>query len=242
MFLRYGSYQHDTNEAYPAGFTQTVQYSNRGRAQLVRKTMQVEGVIIPSAASQSNITAALREFESAYARGLSLSQTVGFYQDDGTPTPHVLPATGALGGVRILSIDYPRADRAEYATQRTFRVVLQADYRASTDDLVSWQETIRIIGDGGPAEVLQLLANGVPQRQTVAQRTPVFAQQTGRAVGYLAYPSFPQPIWPFAIDRPRIEQVMEAPQLQRSSFVNYGIAWNYPYQSETPLVGRPTAR
>jgi hypothetical protein len=237
MYAVYGSYTHTVNEVNLLSFQQRLKYSARGKAESTVKTVTLEAVLIPSSASQANITTAIRQIELAYSvNGLSW----GLYQDDGTITPHALPL-GSISGVRVMGFDWNKSDGAEYATQRTATITLEAEYPGG-DNLLIFQETLRFIGNGGARFVWVETANGPPQRQLVNQRTVARAVQSGMAVGLLAEPDFPPPIWP-NIERYDLREMGRvAPRFDGAAFRDWGINWTYQFESGQPLFGEPHRR
>jgi len=234
MYAVYGNYTHDVNEVNLLSFQQRLKYSPRGKVEATVKTATIEAVLIPSSPSQTNITAAIREIEQAYSVN---GHAWALYQDDGTVTPHALPL-GSIGGVRVLAFDWNKNDGAEYATGRTATIVLEAEYPDS-DGLLVFQETLRFIGNGGPRFVWVETANGPPQQQLVNQRTISRAVQSGMAVGLLAEPTYPQPIWPDVERRDLREMGRVGPRRDGNVFRDWGINWSYQFESGQPLYGQP---
>jgi hypothetical protein len=232
MFCRYGAYTHSDNEVNLVSFSHRVIHSDRGRPGVVRKTAKLEGVLIAS--TQANIKSAIQSLQAAYTLQ---GRDWGLYHDNGTASPHILVNADSLSGVRVVELSFPKGDGAEYATQRTYSITLEATYAASNEALHSFSETLSIQGDGGPRFVVIPVLNGPPQKQITHQATPVTAQQTGQAVGMFAYPSPAPPIFPFAEKRERRTIATQAPRSEGNQFVLWPISWSYYFESPTPLSG-----
>lgn len=235
MLLRYGSYTHDQNECAVVISKRAV-FSPRGDRQSVRETWHVMG--IKQAASQGALTAALAALRAAYSRN---GFDVGLYLDDGvTLTDHAMASSATLGGVRVLELDFPRGDGAEYSTFRTYRLVLEADFPDSGGLLLEFDEALHFEGTGGPRRVFLDVLEGLPQEQIGTQASTYRATQTGRAVGHGAYPFAPAPIWPAAELADRRRVTLRTPQRYAGQAARFAVEWTYVFESISPLVGTPT--
>lgn len=241
MILKYGTYAHALAEAALVIRKQAV-FNDAQVIRAVRERWDIDGLL--QRADQPALTAAIHELLAAYS---VQGQDAALYLDDGTTlTSHWLQSAAAIGGVRVLAIDCPRGQGAEYSTFRAYHIALAAEFPSLGQDssLVSWDETLNFTGGGERFILLQTL-NGPAQRQLVADQTPYHATQTGRAVGYLAYPLPGLPIWPQAehVDRRRI--VRRAPRRSGPSgqraYTEWEVTWSYEFESDGPLVGDPTA-
>lgn len=83
-------------------------------------------------------------------------RTLALYKDDGTVTQHKLPndVASLVDGPKVTRYSYPRGDRGEYTTHRTFFIEVRAlyDYSDSCDStsgIIEYRENIRYIGLGG---------------------------------------------------------------------------------------------
>ena len=156
------------------------------------------------------------------------------YHNDGTTqSSHTLPSSSSLTGVMIDSgPSFDNGSGPEYATERTYTVVLSAKYPLiNPDNYVAYTETLRIVGTGGPRRVGVELLTGLPQIQIVNQRTLMYATQAGSAVGYAGIPAYPGPIpvlAPYELLDKRSE-TMQSPQWMGNAFRNYGVSWSYEY-------------
>lgn len=240
MNIKIGSHTHPANEVDRITLTQRIVRNRRNRPQYVTKTLTLSGVLIPASATQASIKTSIEELEAAY---LNERKTVGLYHDDGTASPHVLDTNQSISGVRIVSKDYPDAGPAEYATQRSFTFVCEADFLVSgADPFVSWEESLSFDGTCGPKIAWKYTLNGPPQQQTVHQATTQIVTQQGSAVGYFAYPLYPAPLFPQLELQDRRRTVGDGPERSGDSLINWGIRWTYVFESASPLFGRPTVK
>lgn len=234
MLLRYGSYTHDQNECALL-IEKRAHFSPRGERELVRETWHITG--IKHAASQSALTAALADLRLAYSVN---GRDAGLYLDDGvTPTDHLLISNVTLGGVRVLSLDFPQGDGAEYSTFRTYRITLEADFPDTSGNLLEYDEALHFEGTGGPRRVFLEVLEGLPQEQIGTTCTTYRATQQGRAVGYGTYPVPPPPLWPAAELPERRRIVLRTPERHAGSFARFPVEWNYSFESIAPLAGYP---
>jgi len=235
MILRYGSFAHDQNECAVVISKRAV-FSPRGERMSTRETWHVTG--IRHAASQSALTSALAELRNAYSVN---GRDVGLYLDDGvTPTDHVLISAAAIGGVRVVALDFPRGEGAEYSTFRTYRLILEAEFADGSSNLLEYYESLSFEGTGGPRRVFLEVLEGLPQEQIGTQATLSRATQQGRAVGLAGYPIPPPPVWPAAERPDRRRFTLRTPERSGGQFLRYQVEWSYTFESITPLAGTPT--
>ncbi|ANS03305.1 hypothetical protein [uncultured Mediterranean phage uvDeep-CGR2-KM19-C37] len=238
MYFKYGSYQHDDNTVTLASVSRQAIFSPRGRRQIMRERLQISGVIIAS--TQATIKSAVDALEAAYADD---GKDAGLYHDNDSVSSHFLDSSASLGGVRVVSgPSYPKGDGAEYATGRDFTVVLEADFPESGEELTSFQETLRIVGTGGPRFAIVEVLNGLPQSQIVQQRTSVVATQSGRSVGLTAYPFVPPPIFPVFEIQGRRDISTGSPTLNNTVHTNWPVSWVYHFHAPGPLSALPNRR
>ena len=238
MYLTYGSYSWDANEAQLVGIDKRVEHNARGYRERVIEKWTVRG--IKQAASQAALTTALAAMEAALSQdGLALT----FYLDDAaTATVHAIAAS-TLFGVRVKGLRYPSGDGAEYSTFRTWEADFEAEAIASGSNsiLVSFQETLSFQG-GGPRFVFLQTITGQPQKQLVAQSTPYRVVQSGSASQLGSYPAVPGPLWPDAehLEERRISR--RGPELGKGFTGEAGVNWSFSFESAVPLNGFPTIR
>jgi hypothetical protein len=162
--------------------------------------------------------------------------------DDGSLSATILTNAGSLSGVTITDgPHFPgRNATGEYAVRRAFTFTAMCEYTITPklSGLMSFTESLEFYG-GLPLYVMCRAVNTVPQRQKTYQFTEYCCIQSGQAVGLLAFPSVPGPKFPQALkEAPRIKR--SGPERTGSNYRNYGVTWNYVFESVTPLAGAPT--
>lgn len=243
MHFQYGGYRHSDGEVN-LSLTKRTNPNARGFSAYTTWTMQLEGTLIgvgeTSEDLQADIRAQIYALENAYALD---GFDAGLYHDDGSPTPHFLDSSSSLGGVRVAEIEFDKDNGdGQYATGRSYRITLQADFPNPFVTLQQWNETLRIVGTGGPRFVHLETMRGTPQRQLVNQRTIVRATQSGTAVGLRTYPLPPPPIFPAAELADKREFSRGSPRNFHGAFIDWPIQWTYQFESAGPLNGTPNRR
>lgn len=200
-------------------------------------TVTLDGCLDGS--TQAECSAAEAAFRAAFSRP---DLDFVFKMDNGAATPTKLIAATSIVGVQVLAMAFPLSyGGAEYATARGFSLTLQAEYDVQrADQIVAWDESLTIVGNGGPRRVVREVVQGEPVEQETAEKTPVRATQTGQAVGLFSYPTPPAPL--FGRDKlmnPDVAVSYSTPQVQGRRPMRYAVTWNYQFQSATPLTGTP---
>ena len=223
MYFKYGSYSHAASEAEVRLTTQNL-YSRRGDRSTIRKTLNVTGSLI--ATTEATMTTAIAALEDAYSQD---GQTGGLYQTDDTLVrDHSIEQNAdTIGKVRVVSLSLPQGSGV-YSTNRQFAVTLQADYFVpGASNILEFNETIRMIGTGGPRRVVIPLIDGAPMVQYPQLVTAVYAVQSGRSLGLKGY------VLPNSIAYPQHEEVHRRertkgdPEYIDGTYTNYPFAWTY---------------
>ena len=192
MYFQYGGYRHPDNEVHMVNFEYIPQFSSRGERWAVKYRMHIQGEII--AAGQSNIKQRIDDLINAYSID---NQTAALYHDDGTKTKHWLP-TGAddilgnnLSGNWVEYRSWPSKGECEYATFRSFQIILSALFKdvSSQGQILQFRESVRYVGSGGPIRRWIYLNNGQPFQQITSLNTTQRIIQEGNAVGLDGWPS-----------------------------------------------------
>lgn len=237
MYFQYGNYRHADNEVALTAAQHHPLYNQRGEVVQVRKSISLQGVLLGT--SQSQITQQITALEAAYSTN---HLDAGLYHDDDTPSPHFLDNSSSIDGVKVIALEFPTGDGAEYATGRSYTITLQADFLAVATQLVAFQESLQFVGTCGPRRVFVPTLNGLPQKQTVHAATSARIVQSGSAIGLRAYPAIPHPFLPAAEHVDRREIDYGAPESRGSNFLHWPIRWSYHFESVLPLFAQPTRR
>lgn len=221
MKIRYGGYEHDTDECSIQIGTQN-ERSGIGIVQSSVTTVTISGML--QAASVSALTTALRELETAYSVD---GRDLGLYTDAGVSTAHVWIA-GQCDSIRVISPpSYPVGDGAEYTTFRRYQIVIEIRKPvAGGSEVVEWSQRIEEMGDGGPVILWIPCYNGPPVRQEIQPSSTRKIIQSGQAVGRTGYPTPPAPIYPEAVKRDSSRISRESPKMVNPSRY-FAVQWQY---------------
>lgn len=228
----YNGYEFPANEVNLATLTVQKQYSPRRKRTQEIKTVRCEGQIL--ADTMATFVTRMQEIENALK-----NDGGAFVYSVGGTTGHTLGAD-AISGTKVIQRDFPRGDGSEFATRRSFSFTIQGTYDAAEDDLVSWQETVEVIGTGGPKFVI-LETVDRPFAMYVSNASVQYFMQTGMAVGYANYPAFPGPNGAGLefLDRRR-ETRMSGRQLG-NGIRFYPIRWSYQMCRDPQHFGEVTS-
>ena len=186
--FQYGGFQHEDSEVSLATMTYQKRLSPRGKRLSNTVTMTVWGEIVES--TSDLIIQRAAQIVSAYGEDYKTARMT----INGTTAHELLnDSADCISGVKVVGRSFPKDDPAELATVRTFSLSLQATYDAVEDDLVSWQESVSIIGTGGPRFFIIDSVQG-PSTVYLTNRTVQYYHQIGEAVGYTAHPAAPGPV------------------------------------------------
>lgn len=239
MYLRYGNYQHASNEV-SYSITRSVSHNADGSAEKETRRWALAGRL--HADTPAALTAAFAALDAAYA---SDGYDIAFYEDNGTKTALFINNADTMNGVQVVSRpECPDGSGGQYTTYLDYRIAIEADLpiypQSSGIALIISQETLDIQGDGGPAFVIREPLIGTPVPMQVKQRTKVIATQTGYAEAYGNYPFAGVPFAPQWLKRDRSGVRLVPPSRNfagAASNQKYRIEWNYQFESPEPLNG-----
>lgn len=178
---QWGGYAFSDNEVNLVTVSRTSQYSQRNKRMQQLVTMQCFGEIQGELATQLSRIA---EIENA----LNQDGKDFRYLVNGSQAHAMLNNSECISGTRIVARSFPKGEGAELVNRRSFSFTVQAIYAAAgNEDLISWQEQVEVIGNGGP-DFFVLQGTGSPVAIITATNTPVKIRQSGMAVGYAGYP------------------------------------------------------
>jgi hypothetical protein len=223
--VEYGAYVHPDNEANLTMFRVVPLYTSRGFRWGNRYTAEIQGEILET--TQAAFNTKINGLINAYADN---GNDFGFYDNDGTLTNHSITSSASISGTKIILRDWPKSDGAEWATKRTFRVRLQADFVDVESELKDFKESITHVGIAGQRKRLIPVDDGEPETQTIVQQHPQQIIQQGYAVGQTTWPIPPGPI---LVNSKTIELtdqrqvVTHSPKRDRNGFMDYRIDWQY---------------
>lgn len=121
-------------------------------------------------------------------------RTLALYKDDGTVTQHRLPndVASLVDGPKVTRYSYPRGDRGEYTTHRTFFIEVRAlydysDICDSTSGIIEYRESIRYLGLGGQQWAGAYDQSNVFRPWYGSTLTPIRLIQSGFSRGWGGY-------------------------------------------------------
>jgi hypothetical protein len=234
MYLKYGSYSHNTGEC-DINISRKSEYNDAMNRWAIRERWQINGLLTNPTGDLSTMQTLTGSLITAYGtEGLDLT----FHLPDDSVTQHALYTANCLGGTKVIKpVSFPTGEGTEAITYRTYTVVVEGLILVGSETLKSFSETLTFSG-GGPAYGHLECMIGLPVKQKLRNYTIYRVTQSGEAVGILAYPAVPGPIWPPAlIKAPRIQR--KSPRKYGSSYIDYPTTWSYEFESSAVLVGNP---
>jgi hypothetical protein len=231
MYCVYGGHRHPNNEVNLVNFEVIPKYSERGTKYASIYRVHLQGELIYT--GQTDISNAIDALIAAYE---SNNQSFYLYHDDGTPTKHKLVQedTNNLSGVKVVHRSWPKGDPAEYATTRTFSIVLQALYRDTESEIMEFRESLQFVGDGGPQWEWVKTPVGTSYKQDTCEHDTQRIIQSGKIAALSTWPigNVPLPLYPLWEHRNLrqlryIEPIFAGNPNNPYAYINYGIAWTY---------------
>lgn len=252
MFFRFGSYDHPANEVNLTSFEVIPRHSERGRpmTKLIRLHLNgeiiVDSTLTTSAARQADLNTKIARLIDTYSQQ-NMDQNCGLYHDNETVTRHKLESSTTnpanISGVRLAYRSWPKGDPAEYATCRSFYIILEAEYRDLESQIVAYHERVHGIGTTGPEYAWTTLAQGLPTRQILAERTVQEVVQEGSVTGFDGWPAAflygSGPLFPTLEDLNLRQIVRTGPSYVGRAFTHYRIDWRYVFRSNVDTDAYP---
>ena len=164
-------------------------------------------------------------------------------QDSGAASSAAIFVKDTMSGTRVMNIRAPESQGAEFVKRRTITFDIAATYKVKNSGaaIVSWTESVVIIGNGGPDRQWRFPLNAVARREILSPTSLVRAVQSGSAVGHTSRPFRPLPIWPDYQVNPQDTKGIDTPMWMGREFVNYPIRWQYTFErGDGPLIGLPS--
>lgn len=232
MILKYGSYAHASGEV-TLSISQRAAYNETGNRSGYIASWTISGILHGTDAA--DVRTKLLALEAAYG---SDGYDLVLYAADGVTVRHSMLNAGSRAGVKIVSLDYPTGDGAEYVTYRSYTITAEAEYNQDLG-IYSISETYTF-GGGGQQKIVIPTLYGPPIEQLIRQQTPYICQQQGQAIGVAAYPTVPGPAFPNAEHRERRRISYSRPtKLGRNGNMMYAVTWAYEFESPSQLFALP---
>lgn len=247
MKFSYRGYTHPDNEVDLAAFMVRPRFSARHRRISSIYQMHLRGQLIindPSIVTPDQLQAAMATKIAkivdvyAYDDGDAI-----FRHDNGTPTRHSLISANSITGVKVRHRSWPRGGMDEYATIRTFYIVLEAEFLEPDAQLLYFFEALRFIGTGGPRIVVEDTFDGPPIYQLTNLYTHQKVVQWGSAVGLNGWPLLDVvPLYPDYEHLDRREITPTSADSFTNGYMNYPVQWTFHFSLPTGTIGFPHLR
>lgn len=238
MWVSYGSYTHDNKSVTPRVSSSIVR-TGRGEAYGVQYRIDLQGAVFGD--DQSTLISNIRSAIDAYAVD---GGDFAFRFNDLTAAPDLhIRSDECIGGVQVVS--RPTFDPqfpAEYSTFWHFTASLEALVRlhpVNTPVLLEFNESVELVGTGGPKRVWVDLKNFRAQRQQPRPFTRCAATQRGTIVGLNNYMDafLPAPFWPDLMDHESARRARSSPRRVRGSLVEFRTDYSYQFENNGPFPG-----
>jgi hypothetical protein len=250
MYVQYGTgsgaYKHGRNEA-SITYTNRRLYSEwRGYHYAQEVVMTVQGEL-----SCNHPTLSISQQLDALIAAYSVDgKDLVLYTDANVATQHKI--TSSMGtiidGPRVTKFDFPVGDFGEYVSHRTYFIEVYAQYRYyDTNDpwpgIVRYQESIRYIGNGGPAVVLVPDQSGNEIQRQLWPSTPITMLQSGESIGQGGY-ALPLPaVEPLYLRNDKAITTYSSPTFGSRGTKMYGMEWVFPMEIPASLaIHTPVSR
>lgn len=234
MKAQYGGYIHDQNElALRCEYRSVFDKFRRRMGEQIRFIM----VGTKRASTQAALTTKLNELTAAY--GNDYEDFKLFLDDGSTESAHTLISSATFGGVKVgMGPNFlnhaPWGGRPEYANQRSYVIVLEAETRRGSGggivDLYAWQERILIRGTGAAKWRYSPQISGAPQVQTLQTETTFWYIQQGMSIGRTDYAAAPGPLYP-GIEHAEMREIVYGTPTDMTAVANqnemYATEWKY---------------
>jgi hypothetical protein len=183
-------------------------------------------------------------------------RTLALYTDAGVATAHKLPndVASLVDGPKVTRYSYPRGDRGEYTTHRTFFIEVRAlyDYSDSCDSvsgIIEYRETMRYIGLGGAQWMSAYDQSNTLRTWNGSTLTPIRLIQSGYSRGWGGYVTPLAAVEPSYVHSDQCIEEMTGPTAGKTEPAGvlthvskeYLMRWVYPmtiptYAAYTPLT------
>jgi hypothetical protein len=165
--------------------------------------------------------------------------------DAGSASSANLINNKSITGVRLVSgPDFGEAKGGEFVNRRTASFSMEAEYilKGTENAVISWQESVTIVGNGGPDRFWRFPLNANPIRQQKTPYSLITATQQGQATGHTRRPTRPLPMWPDFLVNPSDTTGGGTPEPKGLAFLNWPIQWAYQFQSGITgsMIGFPS--
>lgn len=189
-----------------------------------RITGYVRGETIPE------LTAKMQALQAAFSTHNSGDIRV---LNNGSETAHKLLGADTTNGLKVLDFRWLRGNppATEYVNRRSWSAVVQGQILGGSGQYLSFRDSIRFIGNGGPQVIWAPALVGPPQPQVVQTQTSVIAIQSGFATGVSERPPPAGLMFGEEYLKPKLSWVSPStPQQLGEQPIGWGIQWYYVFE------------
>lgn len=244
--VKFGSHSHPPGEVTFS--IQRQQLRSRYTGRRVIENLRWDMQIVLMDTTLSGLETKIEALETAYRTSTSSDDLLFLHADGTTNTKHTILAANTINGIEVDGPHYSDGPKGlwgfgtEYINVRTARVSLRAQalLQEGGEELVSWNETIQQVGNGGPTWIYQDAVEGPLQLQQLTPYSSVHYFQSGSAVGLTAPPIPPGP----AMDLEHTDQRRVTPpafsrplMAGRVRSTHFPVSWFYHFEYAGFAVG-----
>lgn len=246
MYCKYGDYRHPDNEVSVSNFQMLPQRSARGKQWALLYRVHLKGEILVDQSSttpelcQADLKAKIGDLIDAYSVN---GQDFTLFHDNDAPSHHRLinNSDAALSDVYVAHREWPDDQDGEYATKRTYYIILEQLVAAAESQILHYGETVSVQGTGGSWIEWVQTPSGVAIPQVVHATATQKILQRGKVVALQG--------WPFAYVRDPLLPLYEhkhlrlmdyeEPRFTGRQYTHYGISWAYHMEVPTTAFVLP---
>lgn len=236
----HGGYNHPSGEINIVNLTVRNIHSGRGQQKHVLFTYHLRGEIC--ADTTAAITARIAEIEQAYSVE---GQNCGLMIDASTPSAHVLSTNhqNNISGNRIIQRpSFPEGGAVEYATGRTYSIVIQALFASPESQILEYNERIQYIGTGGPRWYMREFPRGAPRPYITNEQTAQRVIQSGNSIGFNAYLEPFGPMLPTYEHQDQRIWLPGTPNFHGQQYSEYPLQWAFYMSVPVSSAAWPSLR
>lgn len=230
----WGDYVHPPGEVQPARIHSRALRNSRNQKWATEHRMIIQGEFLNADGTpldQSQISDRIEELEYEYSQDY---RDCGFLIGN-VRTPHWIRNRHPrnLSGNIVVEKSWDNRLPIEYATTRSFWIVIQATFLEVTSGVIDFGETVSRFGGGGPDWKLYNTVTG-PERVDITPLTKVTHVQRGFVVGAVNQISPPPPIWPLELKSKLTQIVYSNPVYSGSPLIRspHSFRTDYTYHFE----------
>lgn len=229
MIIKWGSYAHTDNEAQLVRYDVQPRKSQRGQRLELSYRAHIRGEL-KDTSGQAALTTKIQSLISAYDQNY---QDFILLDNSGNSTPHSILNSDPrnVSGNRVVYRSWDGTDPVEYATIRTYEIVIEAIMAQPESNLVYLTERVTYIGTGGRIWSADNTQYG-PQATVLYPSSWKHVLQDGYAIFYTG-PAVPNgPLYPSNFEHEEQRRIVPMePSFRGQGYTHYPISWHYSFST-----------